>query len=263
MEFRVERGVNLKENHFAAEVVARRDVAPDLWVVRVRPEKPLDFRPGQFATVGVLVGTKMIERPYSIASSPRESELEFFLERVPEGQLSERLHELVLGNVLYVRKATKGNFTFDDETGHKTHLMVATVTGVAPFVSMVRTLRLGENAGEPQAGHGVFLLQGASRSWELGYEKELADLEHATRWFRYLPTVSRPQEDVTWERERGRVHELILKSLDRFQCNPSDTTAYLCGHPGMIETGKKILRDAGFALDSIREERYWVPNPTS
>ena len=240
--------------HLRARITERRDVGPDLWILRVRPEEALAFRPGQFATLGIPEGEKLVERPYSIASSPLEPELEFFLERVPGGALTERLYDLVPGDSLFVRRAAKGAFTFDDASGHPKHLMVATVTGVAPFVSMARTLRRTRSTG----GLQVFLLQGASRSWELGYDRELSSLQEETDWFRYLPTVSRPLEDPAWAGESGRVHHAIERSLARFLCDPMQTTAYLCGHPGMIEAGKEILQKAGFGKESIREERYWT-----
>lgn len=246
------------QTYFEAEITERRDLAHDLWIIRIRGEHPFSFKPGQFATFGVHNGQKMIERPYSIVSSPREPELEFFIELVPEGELTPRLHPLKPGDQLYVRKIPKGIFTLDEKSGRKKHFMVATVTGVAPFVSIVRTLQLDEKKGI-RSGQEIFLLQGASRSWELGYDQELAGIEKEVGWLHYVPAVSRPWEDTAWTGERGRVHELILKYLERFGCNPTDTTAYLCGHPGMIESGKQILYSAGFDKKSVKEERFWVP----
>jgi ferredoxin--NADP+ reductase len=136
--------------------------------------------------------------------------------------------------------------------------MVATVTGVAPFVSMARTLRLEENETKAPVSHRIFLLHGASRSWELGFDGELADLEREVNWFGYLPVVSRPSEDAAWAGERGRLPGLLLKYLALFGCDVADTTVYLCGNPLMIEASKNILADAGFPRASLREERYWV-----
>jgi ferredoxin--NADP+ reductase len=247
------------DSHVSAVIASRRDLAPDLWILRLRSDQPLSFRPGQFATLGVLEDGKMIERPYSIASSPRETELEFFLELVPGGELSRRLHPLGIGERVYVRKAAKGVFGLDEAGSHpRKHLMVATVTGVAPFVSIVRTLRRQEEQSAPTAPHQIVLLEGASRSWELGYDEELAGIANEVAWLKYVPTVSRPWEDAAWRGERGRVHDLISKSLERFACDPSNTTVYLCGHPGMIEAGRDICRSAGFEKESIREERFWV-----
>src|SRR5260370_30712874 len=75
-------------------VVERRDLAHDLWVIKVRCEAELPFRPGQYATIGVPVDGKLIERPYSIVSSPEEAELELFIELVPEAELTPHLYLL-------------------------------------------------------------------------------------------------------------------------------------------------------------------------
>ena len=88
-----------------------------------------------------MVPEKRSERPYSIASSPHEKEIEFFFELVPNGELTPDLYTLQLGDELLMRKVPKGRFTLD--TGHAertNHLLVATVTGVAPFVSYTRKL---------------------------------------------------------------------------------------------------------------------------
>ncbi|MDQ6891493.1 MAG: ferredoxin--NADP reductase [Acidobacteriota bacterium] len=245
------------ETHLRAEISARRDLSPDLWIIRVRPERRLIFRPGQFATLALPAGEKLVERPYSIASCPLEPELEFFLELVHGGRLTERLHPLQPGDPVYVRKTAKGSFTLDEESGHRTHLMIATVTGVAPFVSMVRTMQHVD--GKRGGGHRVILLQGASRSWELGYEEELSRMKQDTTGFRYVPTVSRPAEDPSWQGQRGRVHEIIREQLEAVRFDSTDTTAYLCGHPGMIAAAREILAGAGLDGASIREERFWVP----
>ena len=82
------------DKHTQAAIIERRDYSDDLWAIRLKAETPLKFTPGQYATLGIMDGEKVIERPYSIVSSPYEESLEFFLERVPEGGLTPRLHEL-------------------------------------------------------------------------------------------------------------------------------------------------------------------------
>jgi ferredoxin--NADP+ reductase len=250
--------VNLTK-HVEAEIVSRRDLASDLWIIRLRAAEPLPFKPGQYVTLGVADGGKLIERPYSVVSSPLEPEIEIFFELVPHGQLTPRLYRLGPGDRLFVRRAAKGVFLLDRASGRKKHFMLATVTGVAPYVSMARTLAAGEEAGEPVQGHELFIVEGASRSWELGYDAEMAALEKRFGWLHFLPTVSRPWEDEGWTGERGRVDDVVRQYLDRFGCGCGETTAYLCGHPGMIEAGKGILRRAGFPDDAVEEEKFWVP----
>jgi ferredoxin--NADP+ reductase len=57
----------------------------------------------------------------------------------------------------------------------------------------------------------------------------------------------------------GRAEDLLRKYLDNFGLDPRTTTAYVCGHPQMIENAKGILARRGFPKEFIREEVYWVP----
>ena len=246
------------DKHTRAVVTRRLDVADDLWTVRIRPEEPVSFKPGQYATLGVEAEPRMIERAYSIASSPLEDELEFFIELVPHGKLTPRLHALKEGDSLWIRKLTRGHFVFDAREDKINHLMISTVTGIAPFVSMART-QVRSIADGAAADRRFYLMQGASRSWELAYSDELSRLDAENDWLTYVPTVSRPHEDADWKGLTGRVHDLVLGQLERFCCGPKETVAYLCGHPGMIEAGRKMLIEAGFANEDVHEEKYWIP----
>lgn len=246
------------DKHCRAEIVERRDFSHDLWAVRLKPESPLGFSPGQYATFGVEEAGKLIERPYSILSSPYEETLEFFFELVPEGELTPRLHKLHVGDSVVMRKVAKGRFTLDTQSGHQRHFFVATVTGLAPACSMVRTLLRDWKAGKFPAGIKLYVLQGASRSWELGYREEFESYAREVPWLTYVPTVSRPWEDRAWQGEVGRCEDILRKYTDQFELSPEDTTAYLCGHPEMIEKAKGILQRRGFSKESLREEQYWV-----
>ena len=85
------------EKYTSATVVSRRDPAPDLWIIRIRPDIELPYRPGQYVTLGLQSNGRVIERPYSICSSPLENEIELFIERVPDGELSDPLFALGAG----------------------------------------------------------------------------------------------------------------------------------------------------------------------
>ncbi len=157
-----------------------------------------------------------------------------------------------------MRKAAKGRFTLDLQSGRKKHFLLATVTGLAPYVSMVRTLYRDWKEGTFPAGTQLFVLQGASRSWELGYREEFENYAREVPWLRYIPTVSRPWEDKAWQGEVGRCEDILRKYSDQFELRAEDTVGYLCGHPEMIEKGKGILKRRGFPKESLREEQYWV-----
>lgn len=164
------------DKFFHAEVTRRVDFASDLWMFRVRIGSEFRFVPGQYATLAVEKDGKLIQRPYSIVSSPAEDELEFFFELVPEGALTPMLHSLQPGSQMLVRKEPKGRFCLDTEKGQTNHLLISTVTGVAPFVSYVRTFYRDWKEGRFDGSHKLFLLNGASRPWEFGYREELAGI---------------------------------------------------------------------------------------
>lgn len=250
----------LDDKHYRARITKRADFAPDLWMIRVNPGVEFPFAPGQYATLGVEKDTRRLERPYSIVSSPYEREIEFFFELVPNGETTPPLYDLQLGDEVLMRKVPKGRFTLDtSQPARKNHLMLSTVTGVAPFVSYVRTLFTDWKKGAFVGDHHLFLLNGASRPWEFGYREELERYAAQAPWFTYVPTVSRPWEDSDWQGEVGRVDDLIRKYTDKWGCTSANSIAYLCGHPEMIEHGKGILKRIGFQKENFKEEVYWVP----
>ncbi|MEF8815288.1 MAG: ferredoxin--NADP reductase [Salinibacter sp.] len=240
-------------------LVDRVDFSNELAVFRLRADTPVEFTPGQYATIGLMEEDRdrPLLRPYSVASAPGSTELEFFIERVDEGALTPRLWDLEPGANVWMRDKIVGRFTLDPDRTH--HLMAATVTGVGPYISIIRDQLRKLRAGALDSPTPMLVLHGASRSWELGtYREELRALAEELRWFEYVPTVSRPWEDPEWTGECGRVEDVLRKHLDAAAFPPSDTAAYTCGHPKMIDKAQGILERAGFEDDAIHEEKYFV-----
>ena len=246
------------EKYQRAAITFRRDYTEDLWSIRIQPEQRLEFKPGQYATLGTEEGGRVVERAYSVCSSPLEGEIEFFFELVRQGQLTPPLYLLKTGDTVLLRRQAKGLFTLVESAKHHRHFLVCTVTGVAPYVSMVRTLTRQEEGGK-RPNVKLFLLHAASRSQELAYDRELEGFAGRYNWLQYIPTISRPWEDASWQGEVGRAEDVLRKYLDSFGFEPSNTIVYLCGHPQMIENSKGILIRCGFGKESVRQEVYWVP----
>jgi ferredoxin--NADP+ reductase len=245
-----------RANYSSAELVERVDFAADHALMRFKLDTTFSFVPGQYATIAVQDGDKLIARPYSIVSAPHEPLLEFFIELVPNGALTPRLWALKKGDHALIRNRMAGKFVRAEEDAVTNHLMIATVTGAAPFISMARALAAEMKRGKP-AVHRLYILHGASHSSELGtYKDELTQLAR-DGWLHYVPTVSRPWEDPQWKGETGRVEELIRKYLDRLNLQPDTTFAYVCGHPQMIENAKGILQRARFPVKRIKEEVFF------
>ncbi|MBI3668627.1 MAG: ferredoxin--NADP reductase [Acidobacteria bacterium] len=249
----------VEDKFYRARITQRVDFSEDLWMIRVDTGGEFRFKAGQYATLGVQTAEKLIERPYSIVSSPYEKEVEFFIELVPQGELTPLLYKLKVGDEMMFRKVAKGRFTLDTKSGRTSHLLLATVTGIAPFVSYSRTLLKDWKDGKFGGEHKLFIIEGASRSWEFGYHDELRKYAAEVPWLTYLPTISRPWEDPNWKGETGRVDDIIRKYTDKWGLTGQNASAYLCGHPDMIEHGKGMLRRAGWQKDAMTEEVYFIP----
>lgn len=247
------------DKYYSARILDRRDVSADLCILRVDPGGPLEYRAGQYATLGIERDGVRTERAYSMVSSPYEQALEFFVELVPDGGLTPRLFELRRDDTLLCRKTAKGRFMLDLRSGRTNHLFISTVTGIAPFVSYVRTIyRDWKSEASPMPGeHKFFCLQGASQSYEFGYREELELYASEASWFQYVPTVSRPWDNPQWAGETGRVDDLLRKYTEAWQLQPEETRVYLCGHPKMIENSRGILYRAGWKKDAVLEEAYF------
>lgn len=229
-----------------ARLVRRRDLTADLWIIWLEPEIPFPFKPGQYCTLGL----EGIERAYSIVSAPHEPHLEIFIELVPAGDLTPPMYQLQAGDTLSLRPSAKGVFTLDPR--FQSHLMAATVTGMAPFVSIVR-----DYFHRGGTGHRFFILDGASYQDEHAYAEELAGLARAhPEVLAYVPTVSRPGEprNAGWGGETGRVNTVVARHIEKFGLDRASTLIYACGHPGMITSVKEQFLPQGFR---VKEERFW------
>lgn len=219
----------------------------DLFRIWIKSETEFTFKPGQYCTIGL----EGIERPYSIASSPSEEDIELFIEAIPRpiGKLTPLLHHLKVGDEVSIRPRAKGLFVFNPD--YRNHVMVSTVTGVTPFISMLRAYY--EN---PRGGDRFYILEGASYHDEFGYDDELDQMAADHDEIIFVPSVSRPDEErnSNWSGATGRINTLVEDYLREFDIPPEGTLIYACGHPGMIEDVRERLDGTGYAFS---EERFW------
>ncbi len=225
-----------------ARVLERIRLTDQLMIIRIKPEIPFTFKPGQYCTIGV----KGIERPYSIASSPHEEAIELLVEIVPEEAVPGPW-QVDVGDTVTIRPRANGVFTLEE--GYPNQFMVATVTGIAPLISMIRHyIHLKRNS------HRFFVFHGASYHDELAYKNEIEGLSMHNGNIVYVPTVSRKEErNRGWLGVRGRVNLIVEGYIDRFSLTPKDTIVYACGHPEMVKDVKRRLGSKGFR---IKEEEY-------
>lgn len=91
-------------------------------------------------------------------------------------------------------------FTLDDVPAGNDVIFVATGTGLAPYVSMLRSNYAFH------AGHRTVVFHGARHSWDLGYRGDMESLAAHHDNFTYVPTISDPDEETEeWTGLTGRV----------------------------------------------------------
>lgn len=228
------------------------EIAEGLAIVGVQAlEAPFPFQPGQYATLGLLgPEEKLIQRPMSISSSADDtSEYEFFVRLVHGGEFTELLWERRVGDPINI-KGAKGRFQLQDDG--RTGLLVASGTGLAPYMSMIDTLRSRGQARD------LVLVHGASYEYDLAWRDELEAIQASGAFpLRYVPSISRPHEAPSWQGLTGRVETVIPGQLDLHELTPANTTIYLCGNPDMISAVEETALARGFPPEQVRKELYW------
>ncbi len=208
----------------------------------------LRFSNGHFTMIGLKVDGKPLLRAYSIVSANYEEHLEFLSIKVPDGPLTSRLQHIQVGDTIIVGKKPTGTLLCDYLLPGKRLYMLATGTGLAPFMSIVRDPETYERYEQ------VVLVHGVREVDELAYHdllvKHLPEHEFLGELIsdklKYYPTVTREafvnQGRITELIESGKIFtDLQLPALD-----PSADRVMICGSPAMLKELKGMLEARGF-----------------
>jgi ferredoxin--NADP+ reductase len=275
--------LSVEQDVLNATILERFDLTQAQTIVRVRPDSGVvpEFVAGQFIKLGLPrsdpeevqgrprregAGPRLIRRAYSIASSSRErAYLEFLLVLVEVGKLTPKIWNIEAGGRIWMEDKVAGRFTLDAVPPGKDVVMVATGTGIAPFISMLRTY-----ADQPPWRRAV-VINGVRYAADLAYRDELEILARQNARVTYIPIVSREPESRGagggWTGLRGRVQQVLepraYESLVGAPLAPHDCHVMLCGNPEMIVSVQRLLEAGGFHTHStaqpgnIHFERYW------
>ena len=251
-----ERAISLESDLYNARLVRREDETDHLGYFWVRfDDEPTPFEPGQYMTIGVYADGKLVQRPYSVASAPREAGTdgyEFYVRLVPILRFTSLLWRLPIGHGMRMI-GPKGRFVLEPDDD-RTHLLVSTGTGIAPFISMMRQT-LGE--GRPRR---AVVLHGCSFADELGYRELLEGWERdGTYPVTYVPTISRPDDprNAGWTGRVGRAESVVGSVCRDLGLRPDETVVYICGNPEMILNVERELMDRGYPEFHVKKELYW------
>lgn len=225
-----------------------RHWTPNYFSFTTTRDAGLRFENGQFVMIGLMVDGKPLMRAYSIASANWEEHLEFFSIKVPNGPLTSRLQHIQPGEDLLVSHKPTGTLLITDlEPGRNLYLL-ATGTGLAPFLAIIKDPATYERFENVIVAHGV------REVGDLAYrdyiERELPQHEYLgdviRRQLRYYPAVSR--EPFA---NQGRITDLMASgamadSLGVGALDPKHDRAMICGSPRMLADFRSLLDGRGF-----------------
>jgi ferredoxin-NADP reductase len=226
----------------AIPVVERRyvlkekiDETPDVLVLKFMPEdgKPWAFDPGMFMMISGIdsAGKKYVARAFSIASDPSTPGMEFMVIKEPRhGDHIGRSHfvDSKIGDV-FVMRGPNGQFRFDPKQNKKV-VFIAGGTGLAPFISMVRHIRVTDSKTD------AILLYSTRFPTEVIYKNELESYKELG--VRVVVTVTRPADGDGWTGQTGHIDAPMLQ---KYVQDLHERTYYICGPLAFVKAVKDAL----------------------
>ena len=240
-------------------VTALRRWTPMLWSLRI--DRPEDFRfaPGHYAKLGLEgVDGQTVWRPYSIVSATDDPELEFLIVLIPGGAFSEPLSRIEVGQSVQLASALFGFFLEPQLAPGDTLWMLATGTGLGPYVSLLRT------SGALDRYRHLIVVHSVRQAAELAYRDELEAMAATDTRLSYLPIVTR---EAGASPLHGRMPALIadgaLQQHARATLDPATSRVMVCGNPDFTTDMRALLNARGFLpcrrgnAGSMLFEKYW------
>ncbi|MCG8293629.1 ferredoxin--NADP reductase [Pseudomonas entomophila] len=240
-------------------------LTPNLFSLRVSRDTGFRFRAGQFARLGVTKADGSVAwRAYSMVSAPHDEFLDFFSIVVPGGEFTSELSRLAEGDSLLIDRQAFGYLTLDRFVGGRDLWLLATGTGIAPFMSILQDFEAWERFDN------IKLVYSVREAKELAYLKEIAGLEQRDYLaefagkLQFIPVVTREQHPGALN---ARITTLIengeLEKAAGLALSPEHSRIMLCGNPDMIDETRKVLkaRDLQLSLSKrpgqVAVENYW------
>jgi ferredoxin/flavodoxin---NADP+ reductase len=219
----------------------------------------LPFEAGQYTHLALDLDNSQTGQPYSICSAPGEPTLEFFLYSQTPGDSAHKLSTLRSGDLIWVNRQAQGIMTLGGVKPSATLCLLATGTGVAPFLSMLKST-------DTWSRFNTIILVYAVRVRDDFRYSEVFDRlrEQYPDRFTLLPVISREQVPAT-------IHGHIPASLSSGELeqqagmafSPHNSHFMLCGNPGMVKDAVAVLQARGFKKHTVASpgqlsfESYW------
>ncbi len=235
-------------NYATEQVLSVTHWNDKLFSFRTTRDRSLRFRNGEFIMIGLEAEPRPLMRAYSIASANHDDFLEFYSIKAPGGALTSRLQHLQTGDHILVGSKPTGTLITTDLLPGKNLFLIATGTGLAPFLSIIQDPEVYADFER------VILFHGVRYQNELGYYDWLSDWlpqhEYLGELIRdqllYYPCVTREPF-----RNQGRITDLLksgklCQDLGLAPFNRETDRVMLCGSPSMLHDVRALLDSMGF-----------------
>ncbi len=134
---------------------------------------------------------------------------------------------------------------------HERYFLIATGTGVTPYRAMLKEIEV-----RLKQGSEFYVVMGAQDESGLLYEKDFVALEQAYEHFHYIPCLSRVNREMS---EPNDQQGYVQNFLAKFDFDPENDIAYLCGNPNMVDEAFGLLKEKGMPVPLIKREKYISP----
>jgi ferredoxin/flavodoxin---NADP+ reductase len=219
------------------------------------------FRNGHFVMMGLEVEGRPLLRAFSLAAANYDEHLEFYSIKIQDGALTSRLQHIEPGQRVLVGRKPTGTLLVENLRPGKRLYLLATGTGLAPFLSIIR------DPATYDRFETVVLVQGVRRLSDLAYRSFIEDElprhelvgDQVRRQLLYYPTVTREPY-----RNQGRITDLLedgklARDLSLPALDAEHDRFMLCGSPAMLKDLVGILEAKGFdEANSDRRGSYVV-----
>jgi naphthalene 1,2-dioxygenase ferredoxin reductase component len=225
-----------------ATVQAVESLTHDIKRVVLKPAKPLEFSPGQYAQ---LQFTPEYIRPYSMAGLPGDDTLEFHVRVVPEGRVSGYIANLLKpGDAVRVSGPLGTAYLRCRHEGPM--LCVAGGTGLAPVLSVVRGA-IAHGLRNP-----IHLYVGVRSP------RDIYGLHWLTELQKKHPALKVHVAVASGGDPRKHRCGLVTEAIEQDFPTLDGWRAYLCGSPPMVEAATVLARHKGIDAARIHADAFYT-----
>lgn len=236
-------------------VIENRHWTDALFSLRVRAPR-LSFQAGQFVRIALDIEGERVARPFSFVNPPADPLFEFYGIVVPEGPLSPRLEKLSAGDRLYVASNPAGFLVLSEVPDAETLWLISTGTGLAPYLSILRTETPWQRFRDVVLVHAVRYAQ------ELVYQDLVKKMQRPG--FKYVTFVSRePHPGSLAGRVPAAIRDGRLEAAAGVALDAASSHVMLCGNPQMLKDAAAALAERGMRKHRRRNpghitvESFW------